>query len=697
MRFSTLASRLYPVVLVAAAAALGMPSPTSGQTSRTGEGRIPGEIEQEAMRERLESALSRDPGDVDAWLTLTQLELLRGDTLRAETLLRSGVRDAAASPRVGELRRGLLEILSAQAQWSAADSVVDAMGLPAADASMAEVNALGARVRFNAGVQARVAGDLDRALRLWSGATEIDPGLREGWREVARMHLLLGDTASARTTLGTARGHHPDDPELRLLEATTLDGEARAEAEKTALRDLRASRPDDEAVGLALAARLAASMELDAAIALHDTLLAQPAPSAVTYAQVGRFWLRYDRGDSAISVLDRGEQRHPDDVTLAVLLGAAAERLDPAAYVRSGDAYLRAGALLADQPGAAVDDVWLRIRAADAYADAGEVERVRTALGPLASRPLATDAALSAAEIAGAMGLAGLARGLVEGEAEEGAGAALDLLRREAAVELAAGPEVDDRWRELAVEGSVRAALELGSEATREEAAAGLRGGLVRIGELERRVVSSAERGMVQDVDPVAIARGDDLRTAFAARRAEIERERVEELLEGVVFDTDWGASELERLRALYPLSPLLGRTAVRAALRRWDASVALEEVERLVDRFPGEASVHALDGRTRAALGDAAGALAAWIRALELDAGCDGAYEALVRSYTEEGRLEDLLPRLRRLRVIDAEEPRRWAHEVETLHRLGRLDEAAALAEAARSLGRGATDGGCA
>lgn len=697
MRFSALASRLYAVVLLAVAAALLVPSPASGQTSRTGEGRIPGVIEQEAMRERLESALSRDPGDVDAWLTLTQLELLRGDTLRAETLLRSGVRDAAASPRVGELRRGLLEILSAQAEWSAADSVVDAMGLPAADASMAEVNALGARVRFNAGVQARVAGDLDGALRLWTGATEIDPGLREGWREAARMHLMLGDTASARTTLGTARGHHPEDAELRLLEATTLDGEARAEAETAALRDLRASRPDDEAVGLALASRLAASMELEAAIALHDTLLARPAPGAATYAQVGRFWLRYDRGDSATSVLGRGEARHPDDVTLAVLVGAAAERLDPAEYVRSGDAYLRAGALLADQPGAVVDDVWLRIRAADAYADAGEVERVRTAIEPLASRPLATDAALSAAQIAEAMGLVGLARGLVEGQDEAGAGTALDLLRREAAVELFGGRDARERWRQLALKGSARAALELGGDATREEASAGLRGGLVRVGELEQRVVASAERGLVPEVDPIAIARGDDLRAAFASHRAETERARVEELLEWVVFDTEWGASELERLHALYPLSPLLGQTVVRAALRRGDAAAALDEVERLVDRFPGEASVHALDGGTRAALGDADGALAAWTRALELDAACEEAYEAVVRSYTEDDRLEDLLTRLRRLRAIDAEEPRRWAHEVELLHRLGRLDEATALAEAARRLGEGSAEGGCA
>jgi tetratricopeptide (TPR) repeat protein len=153
-------------------------------------------------------------------------------------------------------------------------------------------------------------------------------------------------------------------------------------------------------------------------------------------------------------------------------------------------------------------------------------------------------------------------------------------------------------------------------------------------------------------------------------------------LLDTVVLRTEWGADELARLRRRYPASPLFLRYEARLASQRGEHETALAVYSRLITQRPADVELHLAYASALDALGRTAEAVAAYTRAFELGPRDERVFRALVRLREEDGTLPALLAQVRRLRTLYPEVPNLAEHEIELLHRLGRLDEAG---EAAR------------
>ena len=130
----------------------------------------------------------------------------------------------------------------------------------------------------------------------------------------------------------------------------------------------------------------------------------------------------------------------------------------------------------------------------------------------------------------------------------------------------------------------------------------------------------------------------------------------------------------------MYPGSVFLARVDVRLALANGNLERARMEVERLLRLQPGHGDTHALHGRVLEAMGIPDRARVSYGRSFELAPDAPEAFEALVRIHRSEDSLADLLDRVRRLRAISPDSATLLGHEIELLHRLGRLDEARAL-----------------
>ena len=154
-------------------------------------------------------------------------------------------------------------------------------------------------------------------------------------------------------------------------------------------------------------------------------------------------------------------------------------------------------------------------------------------------------------------------------------------------------------------------------------------------------------------------------------------------LLDTVVMQRPWGGAMLQSLRAEHRGSALLDRYDAALAARDGRLGAALERYDALLHHHSTDAELHRERGDVLRTMGDAEGAIAAWERALELMPEDEAAYDRLRAAHTDAGSLELLLAQVRRLRVRRAESTILRDREIELLHRLGRLDEAAKVAGA--------------
>lgn len=625
------------------------------------------------VRRVLHDAVARAPEAVGPYLELAAFELSHGRERVAETVLRTGLEAASRHPDLGVLRRGLTELLGSQARWAEAlDVVTD----PEIEARL-RVGA--ARAHRESGQATRAEADLRRAVAL-------EPDFREAWLELAALLAQHERMDEARAAADRGLRAHPDDPELRLVRAATLDGPEHVTETVAALRVLRSRRPDDVALALSLAGYLSAAGDPTAAMALQDTLLADPRPAADVFRHVGRFWLTVGDADSASVHLERGTRVHPRDVTLHALLGLSREE---AGHPEAPDAYGAAARLLEESADPRTS-AWLRVRAARAAAARGRGTDPLSWIRPFTvADPL--PAVLLSAELALELGRPGHARTTLDEAAPRWSGDP-SFRETDARVALVLGDTTGAvrRYEALAREGNAAAFVALDGLARSgtttsvpgDSAAlrAAVRSGIDAVARVEEGMADAGAEGG-RPLDGARLVEGGDLAAEWARRTLEARRSALGHVLSRMVFETAWGPAELARLRAAYPGSIYLAEMDIRLALRQGEATRALQEVERLLRLQPGRVDPHLLHGASLEAAGRGAEARASYGRAFEMDPGADAAFQGLLRLHRSDGSLDDLLGRVRRVRATAPDDAVLVTREVEVLQRLGRLQEARDLA----------------
>ena len=632
----------------------------------------PSVVDEARARRALEDRIARDPAMALPYLELARFELQAGDPHRAELVLRTGLVEAAGDPARSDVRRGLVELLGVGERWAEALEVIE--GAPERESQ--GWSSLRARLLVATARDLRQAGRAEQAEEALQMATAADPSVREAWVELTALLLSGGRIDDAGRTAERGLHAHAGDAELMLLRASTMDGQARIGATAEALRALRADRPDDVRVAVSLAGHLAATGDPSAALALQDTLLAVPAPDAIVFDHVGTFWLTVGDADSASVHLERGVGLHDGSAGLWALLGWAYEESgrDEAA----AEAY-RSAAARSEVP------TWLRLRAARTAITSGDLRSARADLLTLSEVDAPLVAALIAAELAETHGEVETASGILRR-------AALRwqhdpwLKEAEARVALTVGDTVlaTGRYGELARAGSLRALVALrrlpehdAVARDRDVVRSSVRAGIERIAKSEEELAGAqAPSSMSAEV----LTSGADLGARWQRDLLDDDRALLEQVVDEVVFETEWGPAELGRLRGMYPGSVFLTRVDVRLALANGNLERARMEVERLLRLQPGHGDTHALHGRVLEAMGIPDRARVSYGRSFELAPDAPEAFEALVRIHRSEDSLADLLDRVRRLRAISPDSATLLGHEIELLHRLGRLDEARAL-----------------
>jgi predicted Zn-dependent protease len=154
-------------------------------------------------------------------------------------------------------------------------------------------------------------------------------------------------------------------------------------------------------------------------------------------------------------------------------------------------------------------------------------------------------------------------------------------------------------------------------------------------------------------------------------------------LLDTVVLQRPWGGAMLQSLRNEHRGSALLDRYDAALAVRDGRLGAALERYDALLHDHSTDAELHRERGDVLRTMGNTEGAIPAWERALELGPEDEAVYGRLRAAHTDAGSLEQLLAQVRRLRVRRAESTILRDREIELLHRLGRLEDAAKVAGA--------------
>lgn len=195
--------------------------------------------------------------------------------------------------------------------------------------------------------------------------------------------------------------------------------------------------------------------------------------------------------------------------------------------------------------------------------------------------------------------------------------------------------------------------------------------------------LADAELAIASRLDNEPTERGRPQRQIPAAeherRAAAVTRARA--LLDTAVLERPWGHAALDRLRYEYPVSVLLDRYDAVLAMRDGRLDAALARYEALLRRSPADVELQRGRGAALERLGRPADAIAAYERALELSPEDTATYPALLGLHAQRATVDELLAQVRRLRVRLPDSAPLRDHEIELLHRLGRLDEAAALA----------------
>jgi tetratricopeptide (TPR) repeat protein len=188
------------------------------------------------------------------------------------------------------------------------------------------------------------------------------------------------------------------------------------------------------------------------------------------------------------------------------------------------------------------------------------------------------------------------------------------------------------------------------------------------------------------ELTTTAIASGQlNLRVIARSRPALERRQRVADLLRAtldtIVFARPWGLDELRELRLAYPGSALIERYMGRIAEREGNDSAALVVYDAVLRRDAADPVTQAARAALLERMGRGPDAITAYTRAFDLAPEDDAVFRALQTLRQRDGSLADLLAQVRRLRVRLPRSRVLGEHEVEVLQRLGRLDEAAAVA----------------
>lgn len=186
------------------------------------------------------------------------------------------------------------------------------------------------------------------------------------------------------------------------------------------------------------------------------------------------------------------------------------------------------------------------------------------------------------------------------------------------------------------------------------------------------REVGSAELMLARSLESGDSVQAD-VQRELATKTAEA-RELLVALMDTIVFETEWGAAELERLRRRYPTSSFFLRYEAELRKRGGDLEGALTIVERLLGMRSTVAELQRERAELLEELGRMEEAIGAFARALELEPGDEESFRALVRLRQENGTLPALLEQIERLRTIHPEITELVEREREVLHRMGRV-----------------------
>lgn len=618
--------------------------------------------------DELRARLARRPADTRLYLALARTYTRRGQYEEAETVLRDGLGRAADPTRI---RWALVQGLADRQEWQAA--LQELRPLVAVGDSTAR--AVRPQLLVNAGFARLEAGDTAAAAGYWQRAVTAAPASRMAAINLGQLLLQQGRRDSARTVLSRALRHHPSDNRLLYLHAMTLEGEAGLRAAIDATRRLHEANPDDVGVALQLAGLHRMAGQRAEAGELYRMLLDRPDPAERVYIAAADFWIGGGLYGETAELLDEALDRYPLSGRLWLLSGEAeAGRNDwEAAVVAYSQAIVHLG-----NPAEA------KLALADVHASAGDTAAAVGVLRGIDRTARARAVLLRAARAAEdleAWGLAGTVyQALLDRDAE-------DLLALEGA-----GRAAEARADTGAAVGYYRRAM------ARDSVGPGPPLGLIRLTRpgrdsatvlLRRAAWRGLERLGQVELASVAAVRGPaDARRARRARpilerQAEL-RETVGAVLDTVVLETDWGPAELRRMQESFPDAAILDRYAARLAAHEGRDSAALAMTRALVRRFPQAVELHrdlaALVERTR---GPEA-ALDVWRHALELAPEHEPTFRSALTAHRDADRLGALLAQIQRLRTIDRESRVLAEYQIELLHRLGRLEEAA---EVARSL----------
>ncbi|MCL4215105.1 MAG: hypothetical protein KJZ74_14440 [Gemmatimonadales bacterium] len=175
----------------------------------------------------------------------------------------------------------------------------------------------------------------------------------------------------------------------------------------------------------------------------------------------------------------------------------------------------------------------------------------------------------------------------------------------------------------------------------------------------------------------VSSLRGAD--DAALDRRARA-RVRVMAGLDTLLASGASGRAAIQQLASEWPGIDPLRRAEVRAAIGMRDATDALRLVDRLQETAPRDTQLLRWRADALDSLSRAAESLRVRQARFELAPEEEEGWRALLQAHATAGTLPRLRESLARLRVLYPDSRAVREHEIEVLHRLGRLDEAARL-----------------
>ena len=192
---------------------------------------------------------------------------------------------------------------------------------------------------------------------------------------------------------------------------------------------------------------------------------------------------------------------------------------------------------------------------------------------------------------------------------------------------------------------------------------------------MNERAKPAAKNGAASaSVSPKGLSESEQARHEAAVKRARA-------LLDTVIFLRPWGPSTLTRMRAEYPGSMLLDRYDAALLVRQGNDTAALMRYSTLLRKTPQDPELHLAQGAILQRIGKPKDAIVAYERALDLDPENSEAYQSLLSMHDQSKSFDKLLGQIRRLRARRPESSVLREHEIELLHRLGRLKEAGKVA----------------